>query len=310
MGSKSAKAVGARGRTETFMVDPDSVLLPTDPNDPFYDASIELPLEEAFINSVDHVGVIEDVIGIFDGTKIKIIVGRDRARACQEVKRRRKARRDPDPILLPVKLKRGTVRELKKLVDTENYIRRQIDPVARAVRMQKKVEEGYDKDEIATMFGLRTARAVDNALTVLDCSALAQRKMSSGEIPASRAPELAKLPHAEQNALIAKGDLKGARGRQRVTAARTGKAEGAVEAAPSKKVLRRVANELSLTVEAGAPGERGQAAHAEEIRHAFAAGLRFALGAPVKALALDASLVERINAALAGGASSTPAEEK
>lgn len=214
MARNSKDAYGAEGTTSLLSFDPDKLVLVEDKNSPLYDPRIDLPLDEAMVNSILTLGVQEPVLVWKDPEdgQVKVVAGRQRVKNAREANKRLRDRGQP-PIFVPGVVRRGDSKDLALVMIVENEIREDDTPVGRAQKMQRLLGYGHPEDKIATVFGV-SIQTVKLSLKLLECCAAVRKAVDDGKINLGHARALADLPPEEQKAkveeLIAAGEsLKG-----------------------------------------------------------------------------------------------------
>lgn len=227
MGKNAVKATGAQGRRDVLMVDPESVILIKDKKHPLYDPRVHLPLDEGTVLNMMQHGVIEPVIVRRNGEKdggvaiLEVVAGRQRTKNLIEANRRLKEQ-GKETWSLPVILRRGDDADLIGVRISENEIRRDVNPFAKAKDMANLAQMGKDEDWIARQYGY-TPQTVKHHLALLDCAPSVQTAVEEGRITATLAAlELSKLPREEQEPTLVKllaetgGVARGAEAKERV----------------------------------------------------------------------------------------------
>ena len=210
--------------------DPEDLVLVMDENGPhgeLYDDRVHLPVSEALVLNILEHGVIEPAKVLRDGNLLYVIDGRQRVKATREANRRLKADKCK-PILIRYVAQRAVgVKALGIMAST--FIRQEDTPSSRAKKMQKHVEMGQSEAQVARDFGVSVA-TVRSHLALLDAAPAVQRAVNHGELPATVAKTLTRLPRAEQGAALAKLKEEGAtKGKRALAAAARVTGDGASE---------------------------------------------------------------------------------
>ena len=163
---------------------------------PLWDKRIELPLDEAMVRSVMAVGVLEPVKIRKNGDVPEIVFGRQRIRAAREANKRLIEKGDK-PIVVNTTTVRGDDRTMLGLMVTENALRNDDSMSAKAELLKDLVDAGYSDKECATFFGV-TQTAIRNWKKLFDCAEEVMEAVSTGELSASAAADLAVFPAEEQ----------------------------------------------------------------------------------------------------------------
>lgn len=199
-------------RTNAFKIPFEEVVLvglDTEDGDehPLYDERVHDAPDEVLVLSIMFVrGLIQPIVVRKNGPNVECVVGRRRVLAGREANRRF-AERGEHSILATCIVARANDSELRGMMIAENEIRRNDDPVGKARKLERFLR-GNSVDDAAIVFGV-TKTTIGNWRKLLDTTELVQAAVSSGIISASAAQKLAKLPHDEQDAKLAKLTEKG-----------------------------------------------------------------------------------------------------
>lgn len=199
MPKASRDALGAKGKTDVYYLDPDEVVLVTDKKSALYDERVENSYNEELVLNMLYApdgetaqGVLEPAIGRRNPEtgKVEIIDGRQRTLACREAKKRQKKRGLP-PIWLPVLLKRGSDSRAMAMLISANEHRTADSPLNRAKKAQRYIDLGHDEKGVAALLGTSEA-TVKNLLRLLDAPAAVKNAVETGKISASDAYKLSR----------------------------------------------------------------------------------------------------------------------
>jgi ParB-like chromosome segregation protein Spo0J len=235
MGSSAMNIDGVTRRSDLLWAKPHSILIPGfDKNEAIGDSNwfafcprVDRPIDDAFLASVRESGVREPIDAYRDGTRIGALAGRRRVRAARAVwdEQAKNGIAESQRITVPFVIRKGSPDELFLVNVEENAQRADLTPVDRAQLMQHMLNRGASKITVGIAFGC-TARTVDNAITVLECSPKVQRALSEGSLPVTSAVDFAKMPRGDQDSALSRmldeGTTKGSAVKEHLRAARTG----------------------------------------------------------------------------------------
>lgn len=203
MAKNSIEAYGAAGKTNLLFFDPEQLTLVTDPAHPLYDERVHLPIDEAMVDSIMMSGVAEPIMVLKDTEtgEVQVVFGRQRVKNAREANRRLAAK-GRKPITVPGFTRKGLDRRTAAaLMASENAIRKDDTPMGRARMMQQLVGLGYTEADLAIIFGCSPA-TVGGTLSLLECTQSVQQAVEAGQINATQAKALGRMPPAEQRAKV------------------------------------------------------------------------------------------------------------
>lgn len=218
---------GAVGRGDTLLFEPETLKVITDTKHPLYDARVERPVDEAMVLSIMSLGIIEPlVITRTGGDDVYVLDGRQRRlNAIEANKRLRK--QGAEPVVCPCVWRRGEDAKLYEVLVAANEVRSGDSLLERAKKMEHLRSLGRDDAQVAVAFGC-TVATVRNSLALLECSPVVRKAVESGQVTATIATQLSKLPREEQDTRLAEmvkdGSAKGARGLEAAKRAKKGEA--------------------------------------------------------------------------------------
>jgi len=219
MGSDVKKAYGAAGRDELLRFYAESLVLIEDETHPLYDPRVHLPLDEAMVLSIMAGGIYEPIVVRKNGEHkgkpiVEVVDGKQRVKHAREANRRLKAA-GKEAVLVPAVRRRGEDADLFGVMVSANDIRRDDGPLVRARKCARYMAFGRTEQQASVTFGV-TVTTIRSWLELLECSKEVQGAVEKGEMPASVAVKLAKLPREEQPAVLeklkAEGEVRGERG--------------------------------------------------------------------------------------------------
>lgn len=267
-------------RLNAFSMDPDKLVIigvDTDdgPEHPLWDTRAFLPIEESLVLNIMCYGIIEPVTAVKDGDRAVVVDGRRRVLHAREAKKRQEKAGEVS-VMVPLMVKRGSDGRLFGISRSANEHRASDDLLTRAENAQRMIDLGESEETVAVTFGIKP-QTVRIWLSLLDLDNTVKIAVKNGELSASAAAKLAKLPRAEQKTTLVElreqGKVTTKKTAARVRAKRT---NGESITAPGKKVLKKlIAGEF-------------------ELEDDFIAGMRFAIGDlnPAQVKGLKAALRE------------------
>ncbi|HVY65943.1 MAG TPA: hypothetical protein VHH11_14065 [Gammaproteobacteria bacterium] len=252
MGEKTIPKA-AVGRGDLYIFDPFRLVIvgyDTDDGEahPLYDERVrDLDnVDPAWVANVAANGILTPIGVVRDGDRVLVKFGRHRvvwARRATEALRREGA----PGVKVPGYYARSEDKVSLGLIVAENEIRRADALLAKARKAARLCAHGYSVDDCATQFGVSVA-TIRNWLQLIEASAPVLRAVERGELGASAATELARLPRADQPAALTEALAKGAGAREiaeTVRAKRRGETPSAARPMrPTVGVLRRVVAHL------------------------------------------------------------------
>jgi ParB family chromosome partitioning protein len=193
-------------RGTLFKLEPEKLTLVTDRKNPLFDERVLLKPAEAMVLNIMWQGVIEP-IGI---TKdLEVVYGRQRVKAAI-IANERLREQGKDQIRVKCEIVRGEGKDLFGMCISENEHREDDSPIAKACKANRMMQLGSSIEEVCVAFGV-TKQAIRNWLAILELSSVIKKAIDDGEITATAALELGKLPKEEQQAKLA--DMKAQGGR-------------------------------------------------------------------------------------------------
>lgn len=229
---------GQRGTV--FKIDPnDIIIIGLDTDDGvehvLYDERIRLPVSESLVLNIMHHGVLQPITVRANARKAEVIAGRQRVRAAREANKRLRAQ-GAMPVKVPCSLRRDKGAKLIGLMVSENEIREDDTPIARAAKAQRMLDLGATVSEIATVFGVGKP-TVKEWLNLLDLDDDVQTLVVNKDLAASAAGELTSLPR-EQQRTVAKDVVAQAKAEGRKATAKDTKRAVGIVTRPGTKEIR------------------------------------------------------------------------
>lgn len=271
MGSTAKDSLGAKGRADLMLFDPNDLTIVTDPSHPLYDERVTLPLDESLVLNIMLYGVLEPIIVRKNGEAkgkpiIEVADGRQRTIATREANKRI-AKAGGVLLRIPATVKRTDDKTLAGIMVSTNEQRTADEPIVQAKKAQRLLDRGHTKQEVAGIFRWSQG-TLTNRLALLDCAPEVQAAIGV-ELTAGDARALAKLPRERQ-----KTELKAMRAAGGPTRAAVAKVTG-TKARPVGTSRRKIVDLAVALENAMEYAENG----GEKRRYKFAAAcLRYALG--------------------------------
>jgi ParB family transcriptional regulator, chromosome partitioning protein len=259
MPKASRDSLNAKGKRDTYMFDPEDLILVTDEKHPLYDDRVHLPVDEKLVLNMmfapDGVpqGVLEPVTVArnTENGKVEVVIGRQRVKAAREANKRLK-KRGLEPIRVPAQIQRVNAHRGMGMIISENEQRQNDTPLGRAKKMQRYLDLGRDAGEIAVLFGMSEA-SVKNHLSLLDAPAAVRNAVEAGKITASDGYKLARLEPAEAREKVTELVEKAPRVVGQKRSRNAGKAREIVDgkkgAGASKKAENAVATDIAAWID-------------------------------------------------------------
>ncbi len=243
----------SEGRRDTFLVDPENLVVVTDKVHPLYDERVNLPIAEEFIANVMEYGVLQNVLIRRNGPLFEVVDGRQRVRAAIEANKRRKGR--AEKILVPVTTRREDDADSFAVTISANEHRTEDTPLVKARKADRLLKLGKTEEQVATCFRMSVS-ALRQLLSVLESDKSVQDAVESGEMAVTAASKLTKLSREDQKAAIK--DLRASgtgmsRGvvkekvRAKAEANRTGQAEAELILPPKRSLVAQVCDAYTET---------------------------------------------------------------
>lgn len=209
MGSDLKEKLGAAGRTDLPLFDPDDLTIVQDnPKHPLYNERPETP-PEATVRHIMRHGVHSPIKVRFAGNTpagkpiVEVVFGTQRVRAARIAQQRKKdAGEEKYHVLVPATVTRGSDAEMMDLMISENEHRRQSTPLARARLAQRQLNLGASEEDCCLSFRI-TDVTLQNWKALLECCQEVQDAVEHGQLAAVAAIELSKMDHDRQRKALA-----------------------------------------------------------------------------------------------------------
>ncbi len=238
----------SEGRQDTFRVDPDNLVVVTDPSHPLFDERVHLPLNEDTVLDIMQRGVVVNVIVRRNGNLFEVVDGRQRVRHALEANRRFKEARQKTRVLIPVSIRREDDNQAASLTVALNEHRTDDTPLVKARKAQRLLDLGEPPEAVARSFRM-TVGAMRSLLKVLDSDKSVQTAVEKGEVHFTAASRLSALPRDEQKKALEELKASGQgvskkviskKVAAKVEAKRTGGQEKALVMAPKRALVAAV----------------------------------------------------------------------
>lgn len=192
----SATSVTESPRSNMYMVEPEALKLITDKEDPLYDPRVDLPVEENMVLNIMHQGIIQNIQAVKRGEDYVVITGRQRVKAALEANKKLR-RQGKEPIRIPVVLGRGDEADQLGVLISENELRQNDSPIAKAEKCKKFLDMGRTEQEAAIIFGV-TPQTIKNWMEIVGLCAFVKKAVDRDLISATAAAKLSGLSLADQ----------------------------------------------------------------------------------------------------------------
>lgn len=197
----AAKTAVDASRTNAWNIEPERLVLVTDPAHPMYDPRVHLPVDESLVLNVMHHGVIEPVIICKDGADLVVVDGRQRVKAACEANRRLLAE-GKLAMFVTCMIRKGDDASLFGVMVSTNELRREDTPMGRAEKLQRFLAMGRSESEAVVVFGV-TRQTIANWKALLDLAPEVKQAVEHGVIGATAAAqEFAGLSRQDQRAKL------------------------------------------------------------------------------------------------------------
>lgn len=236
-----------RGKTP-FKLSPSDKRLRLIGRDTAHRAGEHVLFQERALEPADQ-GLVDDMVangfrGVIDvrpdGSHfLDIVIGRRRLVAAREAEKI--LAKQGIEFTIEVRPIKGTDLEMVEYMISENALRKDPSPVQMANDLNRYLKMGASKAQAARAIG-KTTQSVDNYLKILDLAQEVQDAIVSGNVKASAAIELARLPREEQKVELARlfADGEKPTAANLNAAARAKKNGTEVSAAPGKRLIAKL----------------------------------------------------------------------
>ncbi|KAA0888798.1 ParB/RepB/Spo0J family partition protein [Oryzomonas rubra] len=196
----SSKTAVEASRTNAWLIEPDRLVLITDPGHPLYDPRVDLPLDEALVRNIMVNGVIEPIIITKEGDDLVVVDGRQRTKNAREANRRL-VEQGKEPIKAVCMIRRGDDSSLFGVLISANENRQDDTPLGRADKLNRYLNMGRSEEEACIAFGV-SMPTIKTWLAMLTLADPVKKAIEHGTISASAAVKLADLPKPKQEAAL------------------------------------------------------------------------------------------------------------
>ncbi len=163
-----------------------------------YDSRIHLPVDPAMVASIAFDGIKQPILIRKNGTRVEVVVGRQRVRAAREANKLL-LEQGKEPVRVPALPARGEDHDLFGVMITENEIRRGDDPLTKAYKLQKYLNMGRTNEEAMVRFGV-SAMTISNWLNLLELHPKVQALVKQSKLASSAVLIFKDLPLEDQPA--------------------------------------------------------------------------------------------------------------
>jgi ParB family chromosome partitioning protein len=294
-------AIEGAKRGTVFIMDPEDIVVighdtEDGPEHPLWDERASWPASQELKASIISEGIIQPVAARkCVGGVVECVVGRQRVKAAREANKEL-AKAGKELVQVPVMLKRGPDEAMMDAVVSENEIRRDDDVSTKAAKLVRYLSHGRTEAEAAVKFGV-SRQTISNWLTLSEASPELRAAVDAGEMNASAATKLAKLPRQEQAKAVAENKGKKV---SKADAERMAKGDGPSK--PKGRLVRKLLDSRRQTFIEDL-GEARWLSGSEDYEAGFLAGIRWMLGE------LSDSKVKNLRAALRDASGENQAAE-
>jgi ParB family chromosome partitioning protein len=198
MPKASRDALGAKGRADVYLFDPDDLVLVEEETSVLYDDRVKGAFKESLVANIlfapDGVpqGVLKPLLlrRNAETGKCEVVDGRQRTKAAREANRRLK-KQGLEPIRVPGILKRANDARLLGMLISSNEHSTEDSPMNRAKKAQRYIDLGRDEKEVAVLLGTSES-TVKNLLRLLEAPAAIRNAVDAGKITTSDAYRLSR----------------------------------------------------------------------------------------------------------------------
>lgn len=223
-------------KSSFFRFDPgdERLLVITDPCHRLYDKRVELPINEAMVESIAREGILQPIKVRKVGDFYEVVIGRQRVRAAREA-----ARRYPDKkIAIPAIPATLTDIEALAHATIENVQRVDDPPSIRGFNAARLRERGYSDEELERFYGV-TIKTIEDWIAFSEAACEEVKKaVDSGKVSYTEARKISRRPLEKQSTIVERaastprprpGPTKGAKRRRRVVIFAYEREEGGFE---------------------------------------------------------------------------------
>jgi ParB family chromosome partitioning protein len=240
------------GEFKGLLVDPESVVVVTDPTHWLYDKRVTWPLKEATVLDFMTHGVMQTIMLTKEEDKFLVVSGRRRVLHAREANKRLIAT-GCQPIKLRAIFGRGEKKSLYGMLISENEHREGDGPIGRALKAQRLIDFGSTRDEVGIYFDV-TPQTIGSWLKMLALPEKIQELVEMGELSVLAGVTLAEMDLPE-DALMEEAqsiiDVRNEIGRRLTARQIRQKLNPDKPLAPSRRVVNRLIDFVKESDEAG-----------------------------------------------------------
>ncbi|MHB8387574.1 MAG: ParB/RepB/Spo0J family partition protein [Acidiferrobacteraceae bacterium] len=202
MAHKKAKDGGSH--QDMWAIEPEKLVIDTDESSDMFDERVKLAVSEDLVASILFApngeapqGVLVPIACFRDPetSKIHVVNGRQRVRACIEANRRLKKQGLPPLRIRWYPANRGTKARMATMISANEGDQKD-SPLVKAKKVVRLKERGFGDEEIGQMLCV-SAATVKNMIALLDAPAAVRKAVEAEKISASDGYQLAKLEPEE-----------------------------------------------------------------------------------------------------------------
>ncbi len=185
-------------RTDCFWYNPESLVIVSDKTDPLYDPRVELPVNDDLVQNIlyKQQGVLEPVLIVKDGKQRVVVDGRQRVRAACRANEILKSK-GIGALQIPCVFKRGDSADLFAMSISTNEQRVEDNPLEKAEKLKRLLNQGFEYSEAATIFGV-TVETIKRWEKLIGLEPDVKDDIRDGKLSASAASKLAEKSRVEQ----------------------------------------------------------------------------------------------------------------
>lgn len=192
---------GAVSRGQTFVYEPEKLVLVTDKAHPLYDPTVLDAPPKELVENIKELGVIVPILVRKNGLKrgkpiIEVIEGRNRVKAAIIANKELKAQGFP-PRLIPAVYRACDEDEAMTCMVVTNEQRKVENHVDRALKLKMYLDRGFTEKQARVAFGLSSSKLA-TLKSVLEMTKEIQAALRSKSITMTIAVEISKLPRSKQ----------------------------------------------------------------------------------------------------------------
>ena len=212
------EAVGAQGKSEYYLFDPEDLVIVEDEENATYDERWKLNTFEPLVRSIMLNGFIGSIEVRKNGKNDKgaficeVVAGRQRVKAAREANRRLlEAGKDPVRVrAIFVTVQSDADLFGHTIAENAPGLRQNETPVGLAKKLARLLTLGRSQEECMANFGWTARATYEKYLCLMECTETVQRLVDQKKIPLSKVVELSTLSKDEQDKFVKELEQSGA----------------------------------------------------------------------------------------------------